>query len=301
MTEAETGEVARRLAPLLSPDRPSNPKSLRERLGVDEASFEAAANELVARGGAEWRGRRLILAGAPAQPQEDRRLSRLSEPARRLFDALPADGSRLSNAKLRSRPALQDLGDDVYPRAKAELLQSGLVRAGAGRTGTLARVVPAEEAGADEGPGAVEAETELYEPFSSWIESTLAEGGFAFARAAVTAGPRGRARASGKWSRPDVTALTVSNFELLPGAAVEARSFEIKRSSDAARIESVYEAAAHGRWAHRASDLCLTPRLLTSALGVLHAELDARVIEGGQADAPPPPTGHSTVVPAALG
>lgn len=30
-------------------------------------------------------------------------------------------------------------------------------------------------------------------------------------------------------------------------------SYEIKRFADAKKLESVYEAAAHGRWAHRAS------------------------------------------------
>lgn len=68
-----------------------------------------------------------------------------------------------------------------------------------------------------------------------------------------TASPKRRKRSSGKWSRPDVTAITVSNFEYLPGATVEVLSYEIKRAVDADKIESVYEAAAHGRWAHRAS------------------------------------------------
>lgn len=165
----------------------------------------------------------------------------------------------MSNAALRSRAELKAIGDDIYPKAKEELISSGLVRAGSGRTGTLARVVE-EPRGPEEVteieqppslPGGVIYEEELYEPFSSWLASTL--GGFAFSRAAVTASGKNRSRASGKWSRPDVTAVTAVNLELLPGASIEVSSYEIKRSVDGEKIESVYEAAAHGRWTHRSS------------------------------------------------
>lgn len=50
-----------------------------------------------------------------------------------------------------------------------------------------------------------------------------------------------------------MTAVLVSGYEYLPGVSVEVSSFEIKRAADAEKLESVYEAAAHGRWAHRAS------------------------------------------------
>jgi hypothetical protein len=42
-------------------------------------------------------------------------------------------------------------------------------------------------------------------------------------------------------------------YDWLPEITVEVSSYEIKRSIDAKKLESVYEAAAHGRRAHRAS------------------------------------------------
>jgi hypothetical protein len=47
--------------------------------------------------------------------------------------------------------------------------------------------------------------------------------------------------------------VQVFRYEWLPDITVEVSSYEIKRAGDAERLESVYEAAAHGRWAHRAS------------------------------------------------
>lgn len=189
---------------------------------------------------------------------------RLGQVAQAIFIELPRDGSRLSNARLRSLPALRGVDDDEYPRAKESLVKAGVVVQGAGRTGTLARaeaIDSPEDGESAMAPlasstigvvGGVALEDELYEPFRSWLEATLS--GFAFQRVADTSSGRNRVRSSGKWSRPDVTAVTVSNYELLPGADVEVASYEIKRAVDLAKIlESIYEAAAHGRWAHRAS------------------------------------------------
>ncbi len=50
-----------------------------------------------------------------------------------------------------------------------------------------------------------------------------------------------------------MTAVQVTTYEWLPEITVEVFSYEIKRAADAHKLESVYEAAAHGRWAHRAS------------------------------------------------
>jgi len=45
----------------------------------------------------------------------------------------------------------------------------------------------------------------------------------------------------------------VIRHEWLPGVTVEVLSYEVKRAVDGVKIESVYEAAAHQRWAHWAS------------------------------------------------
>jgi hypothetical protein len=45
----------------------------------------------------------------------------------------------------------------------------------------------------------------------------------------------------------------VSRYEWLPDIAVEVSTYEVKQAADAKDLEIVYETAAHGRWAHRAS------------------------------------------------
>ena len=95
-------------------------------------------------------------------------------------------------------------------------------------------------------------ESDLYEPFADWLQADLAvQAGFASAK--ITGSARGWKQSTGKWSRPDVTAVEVTTHEWLPEITLEVRSYEIKRFADAIKLESVYEAAAHGRWAHRVS------------------------------------------------
>jgi len=74
-----------------------------------------------------------------------------------------------------------------------------------------------------------------------------------FAEARVTGTPKGHKRSSGQWSRPDVTAVQIQRYYWLPDINVEVSTYEIKPAAEASKLESVYEAAAHGRRAHRAS------------------------------------------------
>ncbi len=236
---------AKELLGLLRRDgRPSNTSALIKKLGVDESGFWAAQDELISAGLAQAIGGRL--ARASAVPED------ISVEAEMLLNALPADGSTAGNLSLRSK---LDFDDETYKRAKRELLESERVVRGVGYGGTLARAgVAASDATPEpSGPGLVGRESDLYVPFAEWLESSFEDQELAFARAMVTATARGRPRSSGRWSRPDVTAVQVSRYELLPDIAVEVSSYEIKRAKDAAKLESVYEAAAHGRWAHRAS------------------------------------------------
>jgi hypothetical protein len=79
--------------------------------------------------------------------------------------------------------------------------------------------------------------------------------------------------------------VSVWNTELLPGASVEVATYELKKADDTDKIANVYEAAAHGRWAHRSSLVLELPeeddldeRVLKEAarfgLGVYRMRLD---------------------------
>jgi hypothetical protein len=54
----------------------------------------------------------------------------------------------------------------------------------------------------------------------------------------------------------------VERYEWLPDVTLTVSSYEVKRASDAIRLESIYEAAAHGRWAHEANLVIEDPGVL---------------------------------------
>jgi len=243
---------------LLRPDKARNPAFLTKQLGGE--GLDEAIASVVEQGRAKWLGGRLLKVTG-----DD-----LTESAQLLLAELPADGSRIGNRQLRSRPTLNDLSADQYLGAKRDLVHQGLAVAGPGLGGTLARVIeqsekevraavvkivardPADTAVAPS-RGLVSLEQELYEPFRQWEQDNVTVGDFAFATALVSATPLGYRRGRGEWTRPDVMSVSVWNTELLPGASVEVATYELKKADDTDKIANVYEAAAHGRWAHRSS------------------------------------------------
>lgn len=236
---------AQELLELLHGDgRPANVGRLMRKFAWDEAEFLHVQDELVDAGLAQRTGGR-IARTAPTSGD-------LSVEAQMLLNALPADGSTQGNLSLRSK---LDFDDETYKKAKRELLDTERVTRGVGYGGTLAKagVRASESEPEPSGPGLVGREDELYTPLAAWLESSFEDQELAFARAKITATARGRSRTTGRWSRPDVTAVQVLRYEWLPEITVEVSSYEIKRAKDAANLESVYEAAAHGRWAHRCS------------------------------------------------
>ncbi|MGO9078703.1 MAG: hypothetical protein ACLQDY_06625 [Streptosporangiaceae bacterium] len=230
----------------------SNPAVLKRRLKLDDDTLRAACDELISEGIAEWDGGRL-------RQTDNVGATGLSLHATRILARLPQDGTAVGQIRMRG---LVDLSNDEYRKAVEELAQAQLVRLGRGRGGSLAR----QETKLDTGPapeettGLVQRESELYRPLLDWLQSTLeSQGGF-FWDAQITANPQGRRRSSGQWSRPDVTSVEVWRSEWLPQINLTISSYEVKRFCDAERLESVYEAKAHGRWAHRSNLVLEAPR-----------------------------------------
>jgi len=235
------GDRQQELLSKLDPSgRAANLGPLIPKLGWSAAELQAVADELCDAGLAEWHGGRLsrVVSADGISPE-----------AEMIMAALPSDGSTIGGLRLRS---LLDVDDETYVRARNELTAAGLVVRGRGKGGTIARAEARVAATPASKARLVSKEADLYEPFLSWIQAEL-DGRPGFAHAKRTASPKGWSSASGKWSRPDVTAVQVLTYEWLPQVTVEVLSYEIKRYGDAQRLESVYEAAAHQRWAHRAS------------------------------------------------
>jgi hypothetical protein len=225
---------------------PSNLGSLKARLNLGDEDFSGAQEELIEAGLATLQGK-----GRLARVNVGN--GELSVEAAMLLAGLPNDGSTVGNYSVRGQLALDD---DTYAEAKRELRGAGLIKVGVGYGGTIGRAAATADPTATEKPlaaGLVALERELYEPFAKWLRSSLEDQGLFFAEARVTGPPRGYKRKSGKWSRPDVTAVQVSRYDWLPDITVEVSTYEIKQAGDAKNLDIVYETAAHGRWAHRAS------------------------------------------------
>jgi hypothetical protein len=211
-------------------DRAANPATLLRKLGWTEGELRAAADELCSTGLAELRGKRLSRVVSATG---------VSHEAEMVLAALPGDGSSIGGLRLRS---MLDLDNDTYTRARNELTAAGLIVRGRGKGGTLARATARGESSAASKSRLVGKESDLYDPFLAWLQAEL-DGQPGFAHAKRTASAKGWSSGTGKWSRPDVTAVQVITYEWLPQVTVEVLSYEIKRFADAQKLESVYEAA----------------------------------------------------------
>lgn len=179
----------------------------------------------------------------------------LSEQAQKLLQLIPVDGSFVGNTSLRRKSGL---GDD-YWKVRNDLEEAGLIALGRGRGGSVALQLSAATPinAVDTAPtgNLVHEEVDLYEPVRKLLNDdwgTAAKESEDFFELRITASPRGRQRDSGQWSRPDLTLVEVNTFEYLPGSNLEVTTFEVKKFGDVQNIASVYEAAAHSRWAHYA-------------------------------------------------
>jgi len=183
-------------------------------------------------------------------------IPKLSEKAQQLLNRVPEDGSHVGNTFLRSN---LEWTEEEYWKVRQELLDNKLVVTGRGRGGSVARAVESldfEVKLKEKTPSVfVRDESDLYAPLKGWLHSDWGKdadehGDYFWVE--VTASPSGRKRESGKWSRPDVTFVQVSTFELIPKPTIEVSSFEVKRHNDALDLSSVYESASHSRWSHNA-------------------------------------------------
>ena len=237
---------ASRLLGALPLARAANPGPLMQKLGLSVSEFAGAVDELERLEMVTRQGKRICKDHG----------SELSPEAAELLKELPPDGTTVGNLRLRS---LLPFDDETYMRAKRELVEAQLATKGVGHGGTLARTSPELVAGPEASTTdarLVKREDELYEPFVEWLQRIAFDSDDPqqpFAHAVKTATPKGHKRGSGKWSRPDVTAVSVTRFPWLPTATVDVSVYEIKRSVDALKLESVYEAAAQQRWAHFAN------------------------------------------------
>jgi hypothetical protein len=176
---------------------------------------------------------------------------RLSPAAKKLLALVPPDGQFIGNTSLIRRSKLGNKYWDV----RHELTSKGFLTRGKGRGGSVARFAADSEApsiAVKKLKSHVQKESELYPELKKWLDKVwgaeVGEGDFFEVR--ITATAKGQKKNSGTFSRPDITLVQVNNYEYLAQPILEVTTFEIKKFSDAEDIRSIYETAAHSRWAH---------------------------------------------------
>lgn len=177
---------------------------------------------------------------------------KLSDKAQRLLNNIPKEGF-VGNVFLRSKLGLPS---EEYWTIREELLKAELIQTGKGKGGSVARTTEGITRTEPATPkGLARDEKDLYKPLEKWLDENWGrapkEAGDYF-KVKVTAPPSGHKRKSGKWSRPDLVLVEVNRFEYLPGCTLDVSTFEVKQYKDAENVTSVYEAAAHTRWANNA-------------------------------------------------
>jgi hypothetical protein len=180
-----------------------------------------------------------------------------------LLRRVPADGARIGNITL-----MRALGweDDKYWRVRDRLVDEGVLALGVGRGGSVRRVAkePVESVPVVASPVRITPvqvqvqmqppppapESDLYPPIAEvlrgkWkLDRRLKD-----LHVEITA-QQGRRSTGGKWTRPDITALSMTKFRYVEGRYVDVWTFEIKPIG-AMDVTGVLEAAAHARCATR--------------------------------------------------
>lgn len=202
----------------------------------------------------------------------------LDEKQTQLLSLIP-EGQPVGNITLRGQLGAE-WSEGLYWGIRNRLIERGLLRKGGGMGGSVRRI-PAEPTDVgnaletdDSGvvspvpalTGEAQApltpsyskEASLYSPMATVIRNQWSkEQGFDNYLVEITA--RQGSKPTGKWTRPDITAVGYKTFPFVPGRFLEVISFEIKPTATA-DVAAVYEALAHRRSTTRAYVIVHMPK-----------------------------------------
>ena len=180
--------------------------------------------------------------------------AKLDADEQRLLDATPVDGAAIGNVSLK-RSLKWD--DNKYWQVRDRLLEKSILVLGRGKGGSIRRVQSVIPEATVVAPQAAisgiepDKESSLYDPAlkvlrEKWARDLGLEEFFVQRTA-----QQGRRDTGGRWTRPDLVAVYVSNYQYVPGRTLEVVTFELKDETHA-DVTAVYEALAHLRAATRA-------------------------------------------------
>jgi hypothetical protein len=179
-----------------------------------------------------------------------------------MFRKVPGDGSTIGNGRLRKE---LDWKEGKYWKIRDSLVEKGHLALGFGRGGSVYRVledevvdededeVPEEDTKTEAPSGYDRAEEVLYAPILAMLKANwqqLFPGFPAPTRHWVDSSPRlGRRMTGGRWTRPDLSAITLNKYRYIPGTHLEVFSFEVKPRGQF-NVLGLYEALGHSRRAN---------------------------------------------------
>jgi hypothetical protein len=171
---------------------------------------------------------------------------------------IPKDGKPIGNMTLLAelQKKYKDLSDDDYWKVRNSLIDSGKISKARGKGGSvyLLDIAPQEEK-KDEKKKTRTKEIELYEPFIKVIKDFWVKDNDIDDYLIANTSNQGKKKTGGRWTRPDVTLISMKNYQFIYGKIMEVITFEIK-PEDNYGVESVFETASQSVFAHK-SFLCI--------------------------------------------
>ncbi len=173
-----------------------------------------------------------------------------------LLSLVPKDGSAIGNTKLSGlfleqarRQLKENLGEEVYWQVRNGLIENGVLETGRGKGGSV------RLAGDTVAPPMAkrhkrQKERLLYDPFYQSIQTGWVKQYDITDYVSEVSAYKGRKATGGKWTRPDVTLVSVATYAFIFGKIVEVITFEIKPAG-AHGLEGVYETASHSAYANK--------------------------------------------------
>lgn len=263
-TVADTSEYLRRLSEV-------RVKEIAASLGIDTTGRK---NNLVDRIQAQAQ-RASDPVAQMSDYEEEFESDELTEDEEELLSHVPDDGSSIGNTRLRE--TCLGWEEDEYWPVRDSLVEKGFLVVGYGRGGSVYR--PPEEA--DDLPEAETAtarletraterypdEESLYPDVETMLRKNwqqLFPGFPAPARHWVDSSPRqGRRETGGRWTRPDLSAITINKYRYVPGTHIDVFTFEVK-PHEQFNVIGLYEALGHSRRGNFAYVLYHVPAAVSS-------------------------------------
>ena len=143
----------------------------------------------------------------------------------------------------------ENFGVEVYWRVRNALIEDGKLERGRGKGGSV-RLIGESVKLPKAKPQKYRKETQLYDPFHQTIQKDWVDEYDITDFVSEVSAHKGSKFTGGKWTRPDVTLVSVGNYPFIPGKSVEVITFEIKPAGEYG-VEGVYETASHSAFANK--------------------------------------------------